>query len=116
MPLGMEMLMQSMGVDPAQLQGQINQAVEHVKNISQRITVLEQVAVKQAQMTAALLDKSDHVVAGVLRIEDAIDGMRRDTPDNSAGFVAQAVEQMPDAAQEMNKQLEETNQQTTTDV
>jgi hypothetical protein len=37
MPLGMEMLMQGMGIDPTKLQENVNNAVAHVAQINQKI-------------------------------------------------------------------------------
>lgn len=97
--LGMDMVLESMGVDPKKLQENVNTAVEHVKLISQRLTTIE-------QALGVVLTNSVATSATTLRIEDAIHKLATNSPDNSVGFSAEAQQQFPDAAETMQRQIE----------
>jgi septation ring formation regulator EzrA len=106
MPLGMDMLLQSMGVDSAQLQQNINNAVAHVKQINEQIHAIAQRLTPIETALAVVVNHTTVTSATTMRIEDTLNQMRTDAPDNSTGFAALAAESFPDAAQAMQQQIE----------
>ncbi len=109
MALGMEMLLQGMGVDPAALQQNVNNAVAHVAKINENIGGIAQRLGIIEQAVGVILGHTTVTSATTLRIEDAVNKLRSDAPDNSVGFVESVQEFYPNAAQEMQAQIEGTN-------
>ena len=110
--MGLNMLMESMGMDAEKIQNNINQAVQHVAQINERIGVLEKVITDQrlTNIEAALsivLNNTAATGATTLRIESAVEQLRTSSPEHSAGFVQEATAQFPDAAQQMQRQVED---------
>lgn len=106
MALGMEMLLQGMGIDGTQLQNNINQAVGHVAQINQNISAIMQRLGIIEQGLGVVLNHTTVTSATTLRIEDAVNKLREDAPDNSTGFAALVAENFPTAAETMQQQIE----------
>lgn len=106
MALGMEMLLQSMNIDPQKLQQNVDTAVQHVAQINQGIGAINQRLATIEQGLAVVMNHTTVTSATTLRIEDAVNKLRDDTPDNSTGFAALAAESYPDAAETMQQQVE----------
>lgn len=104
--LGMEMMMQSLGVDPAKLQQNVDTAVAHVKAINDGMNAIGQRLAVIEQATASILQHAVATGATTLRIEDAVNKLRTDSPDNSTGFAALVNETFPVAAEQMQQQVE----------
>ena len=110
--MGMNMLMESMGLDATKLQANVESAVQHVAQINERIGKLELVLTNErlTNIESALSIVLNHSVATsatTMRIEDAVHQLATSSPDHSAGFVQEAAAQYPDAAQQMQQQIEE---------
>lgn len=106
MALGMEMLLQSMNIDPTALQNNVNTAVAHVKQINDGIAAINQRLSLVEQGLGVVISHTTVTSATTLRIEDAVNKLREDAPDNSRGFAELAAETFPDAATTMQQQIE----------
>lgn len=103
--LGMDMLLEGMGIDSGKLQANVETAVAHVKTINDRLAVIEQAATVLVNRSGETLSHVTATRAAALRIEEAIHQLSSG-PANSSGFIERAGEDYPAAAQEMQLQIE----------
>lgn len=106
MPLGMEMLMQGMGIDPTKLQENVNNAVAHVAQINQNIAAIAQRLGIIEQAVGVVLNHTTVTSATTLRIEDSVNKLRTETVEHSAGFTEYVDKNFPDSAEVMQRQVE----------
>lgn len=104
--LGMEMMLQSMGVDPQKLQSNVDTAVAHVAQINQGIAAINQRLATIEQGLSVVINHTTVTSATTLRIEDAVLKLREDAPDNSTGFADLVEQNFPEVAATMQEQIE----------
>ena len=106
MALGMEMLLQGMGVDPAAIQNNVNTAVALVRSMNDRIGNVETAMHLMVESYLKPVHENVLLVAATsLRIENAVDQLSKDAAENTHEFVSEFAAQNPNAAAEMVQQL-----------